>query len=676
MSPTLDPVLMELIYHKFKATTEEMGIALGRTARSAYVRETNDFATALADLNGRFFAYPKDTGVSLSVDQDCSTFIAAVPDLQPGDVLITNHPYLAPGVGSHLPDINLLKPYFHEGRLICFGWSFAHCADVGGGVPSSISPSFDSIFQEGLQIPPMKMIVGGQTNLAVTDLLRANSRMPDIVMGDLRAQLTALNVGERRVAELIAQHGVDAILAAQSGLVAYGKARALAVLRRIPDGVYDFHDYLDDDFRSRIPVRFRCRMQVQDGRIHLDLTGTDPQLMAPYNVPTGGVRHPYLTSKLMHLLFTLDPELPLNYGIFENVTVHVPPETVMNPSSPAPVGIRHAGAIRFNDAVLGCLTLANADIAPAASGGTVIPAVVAQSDPVTGRQSVSVVQSIAGGAGATSRGDGAEGRDRSLANIRNTPTEQGEEDVSVRIETYALRQDSGGAGRHRGGAGVVFTLRFLAPGMQIMGRGLERFVFQPWGVQGGQAGAMSRVVLNLGEPDEQELGKIDRVQPKVGDTLTIMTPGGGGFGDPRERDPLSVADDVRRGLVSLKGAAEDYGVVVDPETLAPDEAATVALRRAMPRPDNAFGPARALWESLFDDPAMTAFVAALLKTPSGMRDLARRQVFEAAAPGVSQRGPQVLAEPGFDLAAARAVLAREIAALNHRWAAASPANIA
>lgn len=669
MSAELDPVLLELIYHKFKAATEEMGIALGRTARSSYVRETNDFATALADLKGRFFAYPKDTGVSLGVDQDCAAFIAAVPDLEPGDVLITNHPYMAPGVGSHLPDINLLKPYFHEDRLICFGWSFAHCADVGGGVPSSISPSFDSIFQEGLQIPPMKMMVRGEFNTAVTAMIQANSRIPEVVMGDLRAQLTALNVGERRIAELIAQHGVETIVAAQSGLVAYGKARALEVQRRIPDGVYDFHDYLDDDFHSRIPVRFRCRMQVKDGCIHLDLTGTDPQLAAPYNVPTGGVRHPYLTSKLMHLLFTLDPELPLNYGIFENVTVHVPSETVMNPSSPAPVGIRHAGAIRFNDAVLGCLTRASADIAPAASGGTVIPAVVAQTDPATGRARVTVVQSIAGGGGATSRGDGAEGRDRSLANIRNTPIEQGEEDASVRIERYGLREDSGGPGHHRGGAGVVFTLRVLQPGMQIMGRGLERFVFQPWGVQGGQAGAASRVVLNLGQPGERELGKIDRVQPEVGDTITVMTPGGGGFGDPRERDPARVAEDVRRGLVSLKGAAGGYGVVLDAGTLAVDEAATAARRAAMPAPADAFGAARTLWEQVFDDVVMTDFSAALLAMPSGLRAAARRRAFEAAAPGVSERGVEALAGPGFDAAAAREAFVGQIAEIKALGAA-------
>ncbi len=450
-------------------------------------------------------------------------FIAAVPDLEPGDILVTNHPYAAPGTGSHLPDINLLKPYFHDGALICFGWSFAHCADIGGGVPSSISPSFDNLFQEGLQIPPMKFASRGVQSDVLLAMLRANSRIPDVILGDLQAQLSALAVGERRIGELIRQHGKEVVLAAQDGLVAYGKARARDVTRRIPDGIYEFCDYMDDDFRTRSPVRFRCRMEVRDGEIHLDLTGTDPQLASPYNVPTGGVRHPYLTSKLMHMLFTYDPELPRNYGIFENITVQVPRGTVMNPESPAAVGIRHAGAIRFNDAVLGCLALADPGLAPAASGGTVIPVVVSQQD--EGRQKIAVLQSLAGGSGATREADGAGGRDRSLANINNTPTERGEAELTVRIERYELRCDSGGGGQYRGGAGVLYALRALRDGVEVMGRGLERFVFQPWGVAGGHAGATARVTLTRADGSVTDLGKIDRVRLRADDVLTIETPG-------------------------------------------------------------------------------------------------------------------------------------------------------
>lgn len=660
---TLDPVTLELMYHKFKATTEEMGIALGRTARSSYVRETNDFGTALCAPTGRFFAYPSATGISLGVDQDCSAFIAAFDSLEPGDILVTNHPYDAPGVGSHLPDINLLQPYFHEGELVCFGWTFAHCADIGGGVPSSISPSFDSLFQEGLQIPPMKLAEGGRHSPAFFALLRANSRIPDIIIGDLQAQLSALAVGERRVAELIASHGLDVVKAAQTGLVDYAKRRARAVQRRLADGVYEFHDYLDDDFRSRIPVRLRCRMTVADGEIHLDLTGTDPQLAAPYNVPTGGVRHPYLTTKLMHMLFTADPELPLNYGIFENISVEVPRGTVMNPESPAPVGIRHAGAIRFNDAVQGCLIAANPAMAAAASGGTVIPAVVAQVDRNSGRHRVAVVQGIAGGGGAGPETDGADARDRSLANIHNTPTERSEQDLAIEVVSYAVRPDSGGPGKQRGGHGVVYSIRMLEDGMEFMGRGLERFVFQPWGAMGGMPGQCARVVLNIGAADERELGKIDRVRAKAGDVITIMTPGGGGYGDPYERDPSRVAWDVACGLVSVEAAKTEYGVLLTPEGSV-DAGATAALR-AQPRESlPMIGAARILWESVFDDDVMTRMANMLLTLPMARRLDERRRLFEAAVPGVAEQGLDAMAGQEFDAGAARARLEQALAALS------------
>ncbi|MCD7098790.1 hydantoinase B/oxoprolinase family protein [Stenotrophomonas sp. MMGLT7] len=666
-STSIDTIALELMYHKFKATTEEMGIALGRTACSSYVRETHDFATALCTPEGRFFAYPAETGIALGIDQDCSAFIAAVGEIEEGDVLVTNHPYLAPGVGSHLPDINLLKPYFYDGRLVCYGWSFAHCADIGGGVPSSISPAFDTLFQEGLQIPPMKLARRGVVDEGFMALLRANSRIPDIVAGDLRAQLSALAVGERRVRELIAQHGLHTVLAAQRGLVEYGKSRARAVVRRhLPDGVYEFHDYMDDDYNTRIPVRLRCRMEVSDGKIHLDLAGTDPQLAAPFNVPTGGVRHPYLTSKLMHMLFTYDPGLPLNYGIFENVTVNVPAGTVMNPQMPAAVGIRHAGAIRFNDAVLGCLALADAGMAPAASGGTVIPLVVSQTSADGGSRRVAVVQALAGGAGATGRGDGANGRDRSLANINNTPSERSELELKVRVEQYALCRDSGGTGCFRGGVGVAYTLRMLEEGMEIMGRGLERFDFQPWGVAGGGAGNPSQVWLNAGTPEARDIGKFDRLRLKAGDTLTIVTPGGGGYGHPHDRDPQRVFEDVRLGLVSLESAREEYGVALTADGLEVDGEGTAALRARRPErgEEVRLGRVRHAWERVFDDALMTRMAIALLDVPASVRPAVRRELFETAVPGVSTHGARLLCAPDLDAAAARARLEQALDALD------------
>lgn len=667
----LDRIELELLSHKFKAVAEEMGITLARTARSSYVRETHDFATALATPAGRFFAYPSSVGIPLSLDQDCGAIIEAIGSLEPGDVVISNHPYFAPGGGSHLPDFNLLKPYFHDGELVCFGWTFAHCADVGGGVPGSISPSFETLFQEGLAIPPLKLVARGEMNRTLVTVLRTNSRVPDVLEGDIRAQLSALLVGERRVAELVAQHGRAMFVGAQQGLVAYAAKRALVTQRRLPDGVFEYHDYLDDDYRSRIPVRLRCRMSIHEGRIHLDLAGSDPQLAAPFNVPTGGRRHPFLTAKLMHWLFTHDPDLPLNHGIFDNITVDVPRGSLMNPEMPAPVGIRHATAIRFNDAVLGCLALAQPSLVPAASGGTVIPVVISQVDLGSGRPRVTVVQSLAGGAGATSRGDGADGRDRSLANILNTPTEISELDVDVRVEYYGMRPDSGGPGRHRGGTGVTYALRILRDGIEIMGRGLERFVFQPWGAEHGWAGSPARVVLNAGTPEERELGKIDRVRTRAGDVITIMTPGGGGFGHPFDRPLDAVLLDVRRGLVTPTAAQAQYGVALVGDSHDPsvDGEATTRLRASRRETSAAdqFGPARIAWEQVFDDATMSRLAGALLAVPQGIRDQVRRQSFERVVPDVAARGLDAMTAPTFDTASARGRLAEVVQELEARW---------
>lgn len=664
---SLDPVLLELMYHKLKATAEEMGIALGRTARSSYVKETNDFGTALVNAKGKFFACP-EVGVAVGVDYDCRTLIAAEPDLEPGDIVITNHPYLAGGIASHLPDVNLLKPYFHGGRIVCYGWSFLHCSDIGGGVPSSISPSFDTLYQEGLLIPPMKLMSRGKMNEQFHRIFRANSRVPDVNDGDMQAMLTGLSVGERRVQEIVARHGVDVFMAAQDELVDYARRKALAIQRRIPDGEYVSWDYMDDDFRTRIPVRLRCRMTVKDGHIHLDLTGSDPQLAAPYNVPTGGVRHPYFTSKIMHMLFTHDRTLPLNYGLLENISVSVPAGTIMNPQSPAPVGVRHATAVRFGDVILGCLTQAKPDMAPAASGGTVIPAVVAQVDAASGQPRVAVLQSLAGGGGACPMLDGADGRDRSLANILNTPTERGETDVKVRVEQYELRPDSGGPGKFRGGTGVIYAIRALQDETQILGRGLERFAFQPWGAQGGRPGLPARVVLNLGTPHEKELGKIDVIRANAGDLITIMTPGGGGFGSPLERDIVAVAADLRLGFISPEAAREDYGVVFRGPDV--DTEATAALRGRRRNSDSAwgYGALRQKWEEVFDDAGMTALAEALLLVPSGIRNTARLRIYETIVPGLAREGVRLMLKPEFDAAGARARLSAATDELRRKWA--------
>ena len=669
----LDPVLVEIFFHKFTAITEEMAITLQRTARTTYVKEAGDFGTSIATPEGRLFAYPTDLGVSGFLDSDVGPALARIDDLEPGDVVITNHPYDSEGLSTHMPDLHLIKPVFVDGRIVAHGWDFIHSSDIGGAVPSSISPRFAELYEEGFQIPPLKLVKAGEMNRDFLTLYRANCRMPEENLGDIEAMLAALRVGERRIHELVALHGVETFLQAQSDLAEYAAEKALAVQKKIPDGTYEFWDFLDDDFNSDVPVRVRCRMTAQGGEVHLDFTGSDPQVEAAYNIPTGGKRHPWLTLKLMHYVFSHDKTVPLNHGMFDHVTVEAPQGTVVNPEPPAAVGIRSATAIRLNEAIVGAMTRAEPELMPAPSGGIMIPSVLVEQDG-GGARRVMVLQSLVGGTGARFGADGVDGRDSSLANQRNTPIEKTEEEAEAMITDYALRTDSGGAGQWRGGTGVAFSVRVAQPGSAVLGRGMERFVFCPWGAAGGKPGAKARVVVNPGTNHEDELGKLDIFYPEPGDVVTILTPGGGGYGDPLERPPERVAEDVRFGYVSAEAAERDYGVVLAGREV--DEESTSALRARMreargPLGEFDFGPEREAWEAVFDDATMSELNALLMQLGSNVRSRRRREIFNRVIPRLSEGAVVPLHERVGDPGPARERIRSELARLREDLAAPS-----
>lgn len=639
----LDPVLLEVLRHKATAAAEEMALTLTRTARTVYVKEAADFCTAIAGTNGKFFAYPEATGVSGFIALDCGPAIAAVGELEEGDVILTNDPYTSGALASHLPDLQLLRPYFHDGKIVGYGWNFAHTSDIGGGVPSSISPRFSDIFQEGFQIPPIKLVKRGQMNQDVLRLYMANCRTPEVNVGDLQAMLAALETGARRVADMIAAHGIDTFLQAQTDLADYAAEKARAVLRKVPDGVYDFWDYMDDDFVSRIPIRIRARMTVKDGKIHVDFAGTDPQVMAAYNVPTADATHPWLSLRLMHLVTSNDKTAPLNHGLYRHFSTSAPRGTLLNPEYPAAVGVRHASVLRIGDVLTGAVQKAGHHLMPAAGGGSIIPFVLAEYDASTGNRGSTVMQALICGSGARQGADGTDGRECGMSNVQNAPIERTEDDCGVVVEDYSLWPDSGGPGRWRGGTGVRFTVRILREGSAVLGRGLERFVFRPWGVAGGMTGGQARVVLNYGQAGERDLGKLDMLEVRRGDTVTVMTPGGGGWGNPYERSLQAVQDDVRRGFVSVAAAARDYGVVFVEGAV--DAAATERLRAEklkIARPSFDYGPERERWETVFSDELVSALNEALLASPSAARARLRHDIYHEIAPGLADRSRPVI----------------------------------
>lgn len=631
----MDPVMLEILNTQIAAGAEEMALTLRRTARSLYVKEAVDFGVALVTPEGRLFGTPRDFGSAL-IDYDMAPALEALGEpLEDGDVLFTNHPYETAGLVSHTPDLTLICPYHVDGQLVAYGYSFVHSTDVGGKVPSSVSPTNTEMFQEGLLIPPVKLIRNGIWNKEILRIYRANVRTPDLNGHDLTAMLAALETGRRRVADMVAQHGARIFVAAQKALMDYAAEKARAVFRRIPDGTHNFHDFIDNDSVSPVPVRFAVSMTVTDGQVHLDFTASDPQVPSAFNVPTLGRRHAWLTVRLLHYVTTHDPSTPMNGGIFRDVTVALKQGTVLDPVFPAATGVRAASAYRLNDAVTGAFAKAVPDDMPCPSGGAMVPVVLAEHDRRTGLRNVLVLNSIIVGSGARKGSDGYDGVDGSLSTIRNTPTEKVEQEAGVDILEYGLNPDSAGPGQWRGGFGLRFTFRVTQPGSAVLARGLERFYFRPWGMAGGLPGANMSVIRNIGTDREVSLGRIDMVMLDEGDTVTFLTPGGGGYGDPFLRPIADVLEDVASGWVSVEAARRFYGVEISDGVA--DLPASTALRAARPLRDARthpfdFGPERDGWDAVFTPDRMARLNAEVFRAQPAVRPERRVALFKQIAP--------------------------------------------
>lgn len=619
----LSPTDKGIVQTRLVAISEEMCLTLQRASRSLYVKETADFACAIADTTGRFVAYPQGIGVSGFVGLDITGAVRAASlrePLAPGDVIITNDPFLSDGLSTHLPDIHAIEPYFDGAEIIGYGWTFIHASDVGGRVPSSVSLLNDSIFAEGLRIPPVKYARRGEVVPDVEAFILANTRTPSANDGDLRAMLAALAKGRDRVADVVAESGADGFRESCLSAITLTAARARAALAHLADGSYAFHDYLDNDGVSETPLRINVTATVDRGTVSLDFTGTDPQVEAALNMVTFGRAHSWVVTRMFALIGTLDPTIPLNGGLMDVIRFTAPSGTLLNAVAPAAVGVRHATVSRVNDVVSGALIQAAPHVLPAASSGLVVPVVFAEQ--TDGGTVVHVVEPMVGGTGARFGADGIDGRDSGISNLSNNPVEIVEAGVSVRVLRYALRPDSGGAGQWRGGCGLELEFEALNAG-SLLARGLERLRFRPWGFGGGAPGQPAELIINDGADDERRVRIIDVLPLAAGDRVTLRTSGAGGYGDPFDRDAHAVLDDVRRGVVSVANARAVYGVAISGNAV--DASATEQLRAIRPvRPHWGFGAERERWESVFTDDAVDTLRRRLDLLPIPARAAARR----------------------------------------------------
>jgi N-methylhydantoinase B len=503
--------------------------------------------------------------------------VYSIADMRAGDVYWYNDPYLSKGAVQHHQDMVFAVPVVHRGRVVAFTVTYGHYQDIGGVKPGSVSPQATEIFHEGTLVPPIRIYRAGQLNEEAYRIFLRNSRLPHMVEGDTKAMMASCRLAEIRVLELFERYGEGTVLAAFEEVINRTASRARELfLDLIPEAEYQFADYLDSDGVSRRPYRVALTLRRQGEHVDLDATETDEQAQGPINYMThlGLVQMAY-----GRWLLSLDPTLDVNDGLLRNLDAWITREgSILHPRFPAPCGMRMHTHYRLVSGIFGTLAQANNGQVPANSPVYVLYYFrTYESD--TGRL-ILCIEGLGVGLGAKPYADGID----AIYYIaqENYPVEYVEQEFPLRIEQYAIRPDSGGPGLYRGGCGIIRDVRVLCDEAEL-GNRMENSTFPPYGVAGGGAGRPGDILLNPGAPQECHiLPTSDGIKVRRGDLLRLITCGGGGWGDPFARDPTTVRQDVAGGFVSVQGARADYGVMLDPRTLAIDNAATEKLRRDRP----------------------------------------------------------------------------------------------
>ena len=572
---TVDPVTIEVIKGSLIYAAEEMGIALRNSGYSPNIKERMDFSCTIFDHKRRLVSQAEHIPVHLGsmawgIQEGLKHFIG---DLEEGDMILFNDPYIG---GTHLPDITLISPIFFKKEIIGYAANKAHHSDVGGKAPGSMAGDATDLYQEGIIIPPVKFVAKGKINEDLAHLIISNVRTPDIRMGDLRAQMAANIIGERRVLEIVKKYGVKTVQESMEEIMNYSEKMMRTEIDNIPDGCYEAEDYLENTGVNDKPVKIKVAVTIKGSNIKVDYTGTDGQVDGPVNAVWGVT----LSGVYYTLKCITDPTIPMNDGCFRPVEVYAPKGTIMNPVPPAAVA---GGNTETSQRNVDVLLKAFAQIIPkrvcAACQGTTNNVSIGGMNPKTGKP-WSFYETIAGGFGGRYGIDGVDAIHTHMTNTMNTPIEAVEGIYPLRFLTYALRMDSGGQGKWRGGVGVERSWMLLAPSatLSILA---ERTIIPPWGLYGGKPGGKGKYLIRKPDGKEIVLKSKCTIRMDMGDILIVKTPGGGGYGDPLERDPKSVLMDMINGLVSLDSAKNDYGIFIKPKTMEINLKETQKLREKM-----------------------------------------------------------------------------------------------
>ena len=557
----VDPITVEILRNGVIAVTEEMKTNLMRTAYNMIIYEALDFTVGLFTAEGETVSI--GLGLPMFIRGMAETVKAKLrhfgrEGIHPDDILITNDAYIT---GSHLNHVTLTMPIFHNNELIAFTCCMAHWLDVGG----SIGHVTTDIYSEGLQIPLLKYQRSGAVNQDLVDLIKQNVRLPDLAMGDLRAQVTAVTTGVRRFLELVERYGCDDVLGSIQIIMDQTDAAARASARTIPDGVYEAESFMDDDgiqIGVRIPIK--VRVIIRDGEVTIDLSDVSQQVGGFYN---SGITTGFACAQVAYKCLTTPTYYPVNDGSFRSLKVIMPAGRVISATRPAPMRWWMTFPMTVVDTIFKALAPAIPDRVIAGHHADLVTTTMHGISPIDGRFFIAAVGPVGGGWGAKRSQDGV-----SVTvcindgDTHNSPSEQVETKYPILIERYALRTDSGGAGRTRGGLGADIVVQALSP--MSFNSTIERAHCKPWGLDGGLAADGNALSLRVNGEWKHDLpnAKLMNYRLRKGDAFMVRSGGGGGFGPPAERDLEQIAFDVHEGYVSAEAAKRDYGVAIDEDT--------------------------------------------------------------------------------------------------------------
>jgi len=571
-----NPIQLEIIKNALNRIGEEMAIAIIRAAYFTFIKEMADMSCAIFDYEARLVAQSGAPLLHLSsLRPSLRELMKDFPpeQMKEGDVYLFNDPFRG---GIHSNDIMVIRPVFYKGQLTFFTCALIHVSDLGGVSAGGLPANATECYHEGLMLPPVKLYDGGQLNQDLVRIIRANSRTPDKVMGDINAMAGGNNFAARKMTELLDKHGRDKLLHYVNQLIEYTERRTRQEIEKIPDGVYQGEYVVEEDgVDLGKTFKVKATVTIEGSTCHVDFTGTDPQARGPINAAYSQSTSGVITA----LRCIIDHSIPMNEGCFLPIKVTLPEGTLVNPRRPAACNARVAVVQAVIDAIHRALAAPYREKVAGCAGTTHVYT-VGGVDPDNGNWNY--MDAIVGAMGATFGNDGP---DNGIHPIYSTGDGYGasmeayETELPILYRGYGIWNDSGGPGKWRGGCGTWREVEFLQPSLLTV-RASDRCKLPPPGVEGGKTGKGGSWFINLGKPTQALLPTKKTNHPvEPGDVLTMFTSGGGGYGDPFERDPELVARDVKQKLVSVESAARDYGVIVNPVTGTVDSGATARLRR-------------------------------------------------------------------------------------------------